>query len=256
MRKRTSAVKIKRRGKGGKLLKLLATIVLVYGCVFAVWWLWRTFKTHPAFRVEKIEVKGYRYGDIETVRRLVDSFKGEGIFTVDMGEVIEEITSDPWIRSCSIERRIPGTLVIKIREEVPALFLEIPPSVYLVSEEGAIIPDYPGALSKLPLPLVTGAGPAGGSSMEGCINLSLELSKAIPPLKEEEVIKRLDFSNPSEILLYGSEKAGIVKLSRKEPLRNLREYLSVKKFLTHRFGEMEYVDLRWDGKIFFRPLIR
>lgn len=79
---------------------------------------------------------------------------GDNVFARSEAEVQEALLGHPWIGEAHVERRLPGTLRITIRERVPAAILELE-EPYLISDEGAVFKTLePG--DPVDLPVITG----------------------------------------------------------------------------------------------------
>jgi cell division protein FtsQ len=118
------------------------------------WASYRFVTTSPRFAITHVEVKGnHQLSDDQIVAQL-SVRAGDNVFATNLDEVVQEVRENPWIASAEAHRELPHTIVIEVREHVPAAVVELG-GLYLVDGEGhpfkrAEIDDGAG------LPIITG----------------------------------------------------------------------------------------------------
>jgi len=82
---------------------------------------------------------------------------GTNVFAADLDAARAKLLADPWIESASLQRRLPGTIVVRITERKPAAIVALGDTVFATAEGepfAKLQPEDP-----LDLPLVTGVSP-------------------------------------------------------------------------------------------------
>jgi cell division protein FtsQ len=109
--------------------------------------------------VSEITVEGRETTDRETILAALAVGPGTPILAVSPTHVKEQLEALPWVRTAVIERRLPGTLYVRLVERKPLALWQHSGKLELVDREGNAIP-----VTRLDrfvkLPLVVGDGAA------------------------------------------------------------------------------------------------
>src|SRR5712691_2253805 len=90
--------------------------------------------------VGDIEVEGRETTDRATIMAALAAERGTPILAVSPSRAKEKLESLPWVRSATIERRLPGTLVVRLVERHPLAVWQHAGKHELIDREGAVIP--------------------------------------------------------------------------------------------------------------------
>jgi cell division protein FtsQ len=90
--------------------------------------------------VGDIEVEGRETTDGATIMAALAAHRGTPILGVSPSRAKAQLESLPWVRSASIERRLPGTLVVRLVERHPLAVWQHAGKQELIDREGAVIP--------------------------------------------------------------------------------------------------------------------
>ncbi|MBI3418857.1 MAG: FtsQ-type POTRA domain-containing protein, partial [Proteobacteria bacterium] len=113
--------------------------------------------SHAGFSVEEILVEGRNQTDRDNILSVLGVKKGSPILAFDPHQALQRLTSISWVKSGTVERRLPSTLYIKLNERLPIALWQNNRRFYLIDAEGHMLRE--AALSEnLGLPLVVGAG--------------------------------------------------------------------------------------------------
>ena len=133
MARRRGSARRRRRGSGGFLYKLLS-VLLICGCLVAAITLF--------FRVDTVVITGEkRYTEAE-IREASGVEDGDNLFLLNKYQVIRNIADAlPYIEieNTTIQRKLPDTLLIQVRECGDPLAWEQDGIVWLVSPAGKIV---------------------------------------------------------------------------------------------------------------------
>lgn len=109
--------------------------------------------------VADIRVEGRETTDRDTILSALAAGPGTPILAVSPARAREQLEALPWVRSAVIERRLPGTLYVRLVERKPLALWQHGGKLELVDREGSVIP-----VARLDpfakLPLVVGEGAA------------------------------------------------------------------------------------------------
>lgn len=114
--------------------------------------------------VSDIMVEGRETTDRETILAALAAGLGTPILAVSPAYVKEQLEALPWVHTAVIERRLPGTIYVRLVERKPLALWQHSGKLDLIDHEGSVIP-----VTRLDrfakLPLVVGEG-AGGHAAE------------------------------------------------------------------------------------------
>lgn len=132
--------------------KLLAGVALVAVLISSVWWGPPVLGQLSFFRVRKVEVRDARYispGEL-LARMAVDTTAS---VWDDHSELERRVATHPQVRAVEIERKLPGTLVLRVTENLPVAFVASARGMRAVDASGQTLPIDPSRVS-VDLPVV------------------------------------------------------------------------------------------------------
>jgi cell division protein FtsQ len=108
------------------------------------------------FAVSDIAVEGRHTTAPATILKALDARRGTPILAVDPRRAAARLAALPWVRSAVVERRLPGTIFVRLTERRPLALWQHDNRMELIDRHGAVIPV--GDLGRFArLPLVVGA---------------------------------------------------------------------------------------------------
>lgn len=99
------------------------------------WAGYRFVTTSSRFAITEIEVNGNRQLTADQIRALSSIRLGDNVFATNLDAVTRDLRENPWIASADAHRMLPHTIVIDVREHVPAAIVQLG-GLYLVDGEG------------------------------------------------------------------------------------------------------------------------
>jgi len=193
LRGRSSA----RRGGGIAIPKgLIALVALGAAVAGGLWYLiWS-----PALRIASFEVQGASMPTEETVRTALDGYAGgttlllfprRNILFFSEGAVRKEIEKAVFLAGVDIRKKLPGTVVVTIREKTVKAVMERDGRLYALDESGFVIRELSGKELSLMGDLPPGfvAVPVQGLGAES-VDLSAPPEPAPAPAKTDPKAKK------------------------------------------------------------------
>ena len=132
--------------------KILGALFLVAVIMAAAWGTRAVAREMAFFRIRSVEVRGARYLQAsEIISRLkVDTLAS---LWDDLAPYRDRIRGHPQVSDVSIGRKMPGTLVVTIRENLPVALIQTPTGLLPYDSLGKQLPIDP-ARTSLDLPIV------------------------------------------------------------------------------------------------------
>ena len=114
------------------------------------------------FRIRKILIKGGNNEIEDCVDKIIGHVltqMNQNILFLDKSFLIVMIKMNPWIKSVNIERKLPDTLVIKVKKKVPTSLILINNSLFYVDSNANIFKIKEKNDPFYDLPVITGIDP-------------------------------------------------------------------------------------------------
>jgi cell division protein FtsQ len=211
-----------------------------------------------ALQIDRINVYGNERLSRADVVAVLTGLRGSSLLWVDLDVWRRRLVASPWVREASLRRSLPSTVEVVIAERQPVGVGRIHGEMYLVDEGGVIIDRVGPQYADLDLPIIDGLSVP--STDEGTLTDEprAELAaRVIAALKARpDVAKRLSQVDVSDlhnaaVILNGD--AAVIQLGEDQFLQRLQSYLDLAAALHERVAEIDYVDLRFEDRIYVRP---
>jgi cell division protein FtsQ len=248
----------RKRGWRGRARPVLIWTALMAALIYGVY---RTsvIAAHAhVLQVEKIIVRGNERLSKGEVLAVLSGLRGENLVWTDLDLWRTRLKASPWVRDAALRRSLPSTVEVIVFERQPIGIGRIRGDLYLVDERGVVIDQYGPQYADLDLPIIDGLsaapGETGALTDEGRAELAARVIAAVK--SKPSVARRLsqvdvtDAHNASVIL---TGDAAMIQLGEDQFLTRLQSYLDLAPTLRQRVADIDYVDLRFDDRIYVRP---
>jgi cell division protein FtsQ len=209
-------------------------------------------------RVERIVVRGNLRLSKGEVLAVLNGLRGESLVWTDLDRWRRRLMASPWVRDAALRRSLPSTVEVVVSERQPIGIGRINGDTYLVDERGAVIDQYGPQYAELDLPIVDGlsASPDSSGSMIDEARADLA-ARVIGAMKTQPKIARrlsqVDVSDRHNAAVILSGDRAVIQLGEERFLARLQAYLELAPALRERVADIDYVDLRFDDRIYVRP---
>jgi cell division protein FtsQ len=233
-------------------------------CVFAAmayggWRLTALVLTTPALQVSRITVRGNERLATGEVLALVAGLRERNILTVRLDQWRARLLSSPWVEDAILRRTLPSTVDVVIRERRPIGISRLTNGLYLVDARGIVIDEYGPNHGDLDLPIIDGLASAprdDASAMdETRALLAARLIAALqgrPDLGAR--VSQIDVSDSRDAVVILDGDTAMLRLGDRDFVERLQEYVDLEPALRERVPEIDYVDLRFDERLYVRPV--
>lgn len=152
MRARVFGARLERPAKIA--VRVLVVLACTGGSVALARLVERHLCTSPAFATRTITVEGSERLTRAEVLAAAGLREGQNVFETGPEEAEQRLGDHAWIVAAHVERRLPGTFVVHVRERHAVAVLALG-ALYLVAEDGAVFKRV-GAEDPVDLPVITG----------------------------------------------------------------------------------------------------
>jgi cell division protein FtsQ len=212
-----------------------------------------------ALQVTQIAVRGNERLSTGEVLALVEGLEGRNILTIGLDAWRTRLLSSPWVEEAKLRRVLPATIDIVIRERKPIGIGRVAGGLYLVDGGGVIVDEYGPNYADLDLPLISGlatAPSAGAPAIDAARALLaarfITALQARPDLAGR--VSEIDVSDVHDAVVILEGDTAMLRLGEQEFVERLQEYLDLREALQERIAAIDYVDLRFDDRLYVRPV--
>jgi cell division protein FtsQ len=252
---RKGALSIRRLWPAVRVVVILALVIA------AGWSLTRMVLHAPALQVGHITVRGNERLSTGEVLSLVDELRGQNILTVRIGEWRQRVLTSPWVEDAAIRRVLPSTLEISVKERRPMGVGRLGTALYLVDPHGVIVDEYGPNYADIDLPIIDGLSappPRASGVIDG--DRAAFAARVLGALAARpELVKRvsqLDVSDVHNAVVILDGDTALLRLGESAFAERLQQYVDLAPALRERVATIDYVDLRFDERLYVRPVGR
>jgi cell division protein FtsQ len=239
---------------------LVARVVGVLGvAVYGGWRGTALVLGAPALQVARVTVRGNERLSTGEVRAIVDELKGQNILTVELAEWRRRLMASPWVEDVTLRRMLPSRVDVTIHERRPLGIGRMAGTLYLVDAHGVVIDEYGPKYGDFDLPIIDGLSGkplAEGSAVdEGRALLAARVIAALqarPGLARR--VSQIDVTDAHDAVVILEGDTAMLRLGEQEFADRIQGYLDLAPALRERVPQIDYVDLRFDDRLYVRPV--
>jgi cell division septal protein FtsQ len=258
-------VEVRRRAAWKRGLWLAAkvlAVILAVGAVAAAGFGGYTLATSAAvFRLQAldaIEVVGAARASPEAIRERFEGDLGRALLSLPLEERRASIAEIPWVESAAVQRVLPHTVRVYVRERTPVAFVRLGASLWLVDAHGVLLPTPEGA--SYSFPVLTGV-PENLTTEERRDRVALflefvaELDRDARDYSAQ--LSEIDLRDPENLSASVGEADGVVWLffGRGRYQEKFETFLRYRPEWQDSAEPVRGVDLRYRGQIVLNPAV-
>lgn len=207
------------------------------------------------FSINRIVVRGNSRLSRGEVLAIVDGVRGGSLFVADLEAYRAKLLDSPWVSDATLRRVLPSTIDLRIVERVPMAVGRLGDQLYLVDPNGVIIDEYGPQYVQFDLPIVDGlvSTPAAASAVVDPDRARLaarfiDALAAAPALRSR--ISQIDVHNAHNLVVLIDQDPALLYVGENDFIARLQRYLEMAPTLKEQIAEIDYVDLRFDERIY------
>ncbi|MBV8095420.1 MAG: cell division protein FtsQ/DivIB [Acetobacteraceae bacterium] len=195
-------------------------------------------------RVTEIAIEGRRNLPESQLRAAIGVGRGEPILSISLASVRSRVESLSWVEHATVERRLPGTIVVYIEERRPVAIWQNGGKFAVVDRSGQIVSDRDITPFKT-LPLIVGVGaPRAASSLLAALAAQPALqARVLAAVRVADRRWNLHLNSGTDVLLpEGAEAPAINRLATLQKEHALLD------------RPLQIVDMRLLDRLVVRPM--
>ena len=214
-----------------------------------------------ALTVSAITVSGNERLSGGEVLSLLAGMRGASMATLNLDGWRGKLLALPWVEDATLRRILPGTVAVTVSEREPMAVGRLGGSLYLIDWRGGLIDLFGPDDAEFDLPLIDGlaaydGGPSPAVDPDRAALAVLLLTNvgARPVLASR--ISQVDVTDVRDAVVILKGDTALVRIGEERFVERLESYLDLVPALRERVPEIDYVDLRFDERVYVRPLER
>jgi cell division protein FtsQ len=258
-------VEVRRRAAWKRTLWLAAkvfAVILAVGTVAAAGFgSFQLATASPVFQLQALDwvaVLHATHASPEAVRERFEGDIGRALFSIPLEERRQSIEEIPWIESAAVQRVLPHTVRVYIRERTPVAFVRQGASLWLVDAHGVLLPTPEGA--SYSFPVLTGVS-ENLTTEERRERVALYLELAADLDRDAKLysgqLSEIDLGDTDNLAASVGEADGVVWLyfGRGRYQEKFETFLRYRPEWTNSAEPVRAVDLRYRGQIVLNPAL-
>lgn len=211
-----------------------------------------------SLQVQRITVRGNVRLSAGEVQALVDGLRGRNILSADLASYRRRLLDSPWVADAALRRILPSTIEVAVNERRPMGLTRLKGELYLVDPSGVVIDQFGPEYSEFDLPLIDGLVRAPGTAEPAIDERRAQLaSRVIDALGQRKALARrvsqIDVSDLHDAVVLLDGDPALLHLGEERFAERLQSYVDLAPALRERVPEIDYVDLRFDERVYLRP---
>ena len=239
---------------------LMARVVTVLGvALYAGWRGTALLLGAPALQVSRITMRGNERLSKGEVLALLDGLRGRNIVSVNLAEWQSRLLASPWVEQAHLRRVLPSRIDVDLRERHPIGIARLAGALYLVDGSGVVIDEYGPIYADLDLPMIDGLAATPGQDASAVDERRARLAARVIAAMQRrpDIAKRvslIDVSDAHDAVVMLAQDTALLRLGEDDFVERIQQYLDVAPALRERVAQIDYVDLRFDERVYVRPV--
>jgi cell division protein FtsQ len=210
-----------------------------------------------ALTVTRITVRGNERLSRGEVLALLEGLRGQSMVTADLERWRRKLLTSPWVADAALRRELPGTLAVLVSERQPMAIGRIRDVLYLIDHDGAIIDEFGPNYAEFDLPIIDGlASKRPGTTLVDQSRASLA-ARLIGDLRRRPDlaarVSQIDVSDVRDAVIVLKDDTALVRVGEERFIERIQSYVDLTPALRERIPEIDYVDLRFDERVYVKP---
>ncbi len=212
-----------------------------------------------SLQIGHMTVRGHERLSAGEVLALVEGLRGQNILSVDLDEWQTRLLSSPWVESATIRRVLPATVEIAVHERRPMGIGRLGTAMYLIDATGVVIDEYGPAYADIDLPIIDGlaSSPRDGGPLVDVARAEFAARVIAALAARPDIagrISQLDVGDLHDAVAILDGDPALLRLGDTDFVARLQQYIDLAPALRERLTAIDYVDLRFDERLYVRPV--
>lgn len=237
-------------------LGLLAHLLALAAAAAGAAWSLQALKRADVLRIDTVTVEGARRLSPGEVAGLVAPLRGENLLAADLEVGREGLLASGWVRGAELRRVLPSAVHVRLDEREPVGLGRIGSRLYLVDETGHVMDEHGPRFADLDLPLIdglSGGAPVSDADARRAALAARLLADVAAHGGLADRLSQVDVADPRDAVVLLNGDPARIHLGERDFAARLRTYLDVAPALREAVPDIDYVDVRFDRRVYVGP---
>jgi len=235
-----------RKLQARRLLASVANVIFIAALALGGFWMWQKTREDARFAIRKIELSGIVHAPKSEIASIARTYSGRNLFRLDLGELRRDLATIAWVESAALEKKLPDTLVIAVRERQPVALVAKKDGLHYVDPNGVVFARLTPTVGDPDLPLIEDATEA---EITAAVAFLESLRVRDPELHQR--VSQIRVLPSAGFALWDRDLEATVRLDADTVHRWPQVYGIAQAEKLSR-GAIEYADLRFEDRIVIR----
>jgi cell division protein FtsQ len=209
-------------------------------------------------QVQRIRVHGNVKLSVGEVHALMRGLQGSNILTTNLGRYRGRLLQSPWVAEVALRRVLPSTIDVYISERRPFGLCRLGNQLYLIDRDGTVMDEFSPQYAEFDLPIVDGLvrAPKKGAPTVDERRAALAARVVDSIQASQDLIKRvsqIDVTDAHDAVILLDDDPALLHVGEEKFRERLQSYLEIADALKQRIPDIDYVDLRFDQRVYVKP---
>lgn len=235
-----------RRRRGGLMRLFIGALVLASVAISLY-----AFVHSGLFTLKKVLIYGNRHlGHVEVVE-LMNLRGGENLLTLSMEDVYEKLHSSAWVRTVSMRKQLPDTLIVRLKESSPVALLQSGNGLFVLDSEGLLLERVSEA-SEYFLPMIVYESADGSSELMEAVRLAVTINE----MRDQHNVKRVEIAGLEHGVrnMVARFDGMDIRVGEGDYRKKLERYFELSGEIGRRKINVDYIDLRFANRVVVKPM--
>lgn len=200
------------------------------------------------------------------VLALLEGLRGQQMVTIDLESWRQKLLAAPWVADATLRRGFPGTVSVVITEQEPLGIGRIGGALYLIDRHGTVIDEFGPRYADFDLPIIDGlsvpraprpaeAGDPTAAQADGA--RAMLAGRLLADFQRQPSlagrISQVDVSNVRNAIVILKDDPALIYVGDDHFVDRVQAYIDYAERLREQVSQIDYVDVRYDDRVFVKP---
>lgn len=238
----------------GKTARAAVVLALV---LFGAYRAARLVLTAPALAITTFDISGNARISKGEVVGALEGLRGSNMATVDLEPWRQRLLRSPWVADAVMRRVLPGTVAVVISERRPMGIARVGEGLSLVDDHGEIIDQFGPNYAEIDVPVISGLATAAAGDETIDHERAVLAVRVLADLQQHPglatLVSEVDVTDARDAVLLLKSDTALLRIGVERFAERLQSYLDIAPALHERVASIDYVDLRFDERVYVRP---